>query len=101
MLLSNMFSNSLDDLIDSFDKENIISYCQNRDVTSPKLPIIERNSVTSHNEIDGSALKINKNASYTKMDKGVLIKNRNASYFEIEEEISDENKVTSDINFFY
>lgn len=48
--LSNIFSNRLNGLIDSFDKEDIISCCQNRNAKSPQLPAIGRDKVTGHSE---------------------------------------------------
>ena len=48
MLLSNAFSNRLDDLVDTFDKEDIISRRPTRNATSPRLLGIGRNKVVGH-----------------------------------------------------
>ncbi len=49
MPLSNTFSYRLDDLVyDSSDEEDIISCCQNRNATSPQLPVIGRDRVAGH-----------------------------------------------------
>ncbi len=52
MLLSNMFSNRLNDLVDSSDKEDIISRHQNRNATTPQLPATGRDRVASHFELE-------------------------------------------------
>lgn len=41
VLSSNIFGNMLDDLVNSSNKENIISYYTNKDVTSLGLLVIE------------------------------------------------------------
>lgn len=56
-----MFSNRLDDLIDSFDEEDVISRCQNRDSTSPRMLATGRNKVAGHSEIDEKIEDVNKN----------------------------------------
>ena len=50
ILLSNMFSNRLGNLVDSFDEDDIISRHQNKNATSPQLPATERDRVASHSE---------------------------------------------------
>ncbi len=51
MSLSNMFNNKLDDLVDSSNKEDVISHHQNKNATSPQLPAISRNKfTTNHSE---------------------------------------------------
>lgn len=41
MLLSNVFSNKLDNLIDSNNKKNVINHCPNRNATNSKHLAIE------------------------------------------------------------
>ncbi len=48
--LSNTFNNRLDDLVDSSDKEDIISHRQNRNASSPQLPATGRDRVVRHSE---------------------------------------------------
>ncbi len=50
MLLSNIFSNRLNDLVDNSDKKDVINCCQNKNTTSPQLPATERNRVAGHSE---------------------------------------------------
>ncbi len=50
MPLSNMFSNRLDDLVDSSDEEDVISCRQNRNATSPQLSATGRDRVAGHSE---------------------------------------------------
>lgn len=67
--LSNIFSNILDDLINSFYKKDIINHCQIRNATNPQLPAIGRNSVVSLAEIDNSILGKYKDTSHSKIKK--------------------------------
>lgn len=69
MPLSNMLSNRLDNLIDSSNKEDIISCCQNRNTTSPELLAIRRNKITDHFEIKEKATKKNRVISYFEIKK--------------------------------
>ena len=50
VLLSNIFSNKLDNLVDSSDKEDIISRRQNKNVTSHQLPAIGKDRVAGDSE---------------------------------------------------
>lgn len=52
MPLLNMFSNSLDDLINSSDKKNVISRRQNRNVIILQLPAIKRNRIAGHFKLE-------------------------------------------------
>lgn len=63
MLLCNIFNKRLDDLIDSFDKENVISHCQNRSPISPQLPATGRNKATGHSELEDGMEDANKDMS--------------------------------------
>lgn len=67
MLISNIFINRLDDLINSSDKENIISCCQIRNATSFWLATIKTNSSTGLIEIDKNTLVRNRNADHSKI----------------------------------
>lgn len=83
--LFNIFSNKLNNLVDSSNKENIISYCQIRNAMSLQLLIIRRNSGVG-------LIEINKCTSR---------KNENTRQFKIKEVIRGANMVISDISFFY
>ena len=50
--LSNIFSNRFDDLVNSSNKEDVISRCQNRNLTSPQLPAIRKDRVATHSELE-------------------------------------------------
>ncbi len=50
MPLSNTFSNRLDNLVDSSDKEDVISRRRNRNTTSPQLSATGRDRVAGHSE---------------------------------------------------
>lgn len=80
-----MFSNRLDDLIDSNNEKNVINRRQNKNATNPGLLAIERNGVTDQFE----------------MEKRVIKKNGIIDHFQMEEEMEDTNGNTSNIIFFY
>ena len=84
MLLSNTYSNKIDDLVDSSDKKNVISCRQTRNATSPQLLDIERNRVAGH----------------SKIEKGAIKKNRVVGHFEKRKGIEDINGDMSEICFF-
>lgn len=81
MLLSNVFSNRLNDLVDNSDKENIISCRQTRNKTSPQLSNTGRNRVIGHFEIEKGAIKRNKVVRYSK--KGEEMEGVNADMSKI------------------
>ena len=83
MPLSNLFSNKLDDLVDSFDDKDVISRRRKENVTRPRLSVIGRNEVASHFEIE----------------KGATGKNRVAGDTGIEHEIEGVNGDLSDVSF--
>lgn len=97
----NMFSNKLNNLVDSSNEEDIISYSQNRDLTNFELLIIKRNCLICHIEMNKNALERNIIAGYDDIDDGILGKNRYASQSEIEEEMNNANGVTYDTSFLY
>lgn len=84
-LLSNIFSNRLDDFVNSYDEKDVISYCQNRNTMSLQLFVIEKNRVADHSEIEKRAIE----------------RNRVISCSEMEEEMEGTNKDIFDINFLY
>ncbi len=50
MPLSNLFSNRPDNLVDSANEADIISYRQNRNTTTSQLPVTGKDKVTGHSE---------------------------------------------------
>ncbi len=52
MPLFNTFSNSLDDLVNSSDEEDVISHRRYKNAMSPQLPAIRRDRVASHSELE-------------------------------------------------
>lgn len=83
MPLSNIFSDKLDNLVNSSGDENIISRCRKKNATSPRLLVTGRNGV----------------ASYSEIEEGVAEKNRVASHSRIEQEIKGANDDLLDISF--
>lgn len=51
MPLFNMFNNRLDDIINTFDKKDVISYCQTENATNPQLLDIKTNKITGNSQI--------------------------------------------------
>lgn len=52
MPLSNLFSNRLDDFVDSSDEKDIISRRPDRNATSLRLPATQENRVAGDSELD-------------------------------------------------
>ena len=52
VLLFNMFNNRFNDLVNSSDKEDVISCRQTKNATSPLLLGIRRNRIAGHSEIE-------------------------------------------------
>lgn len=73
VLLFIIFSNKLNNLVNSSNKNNIIICCQNKDITSLRLLDIISNNI----------------ARPTKMNKSISRKNKNTSHFDIKEKMSD------------
>lgn len=101
ILLSNLFSNRLDNFVNSFDKENIICYCQTKKVTSSWLLDIKKNRVVNYFKIKKKALEKNRIIGYSKIEEKAIDKNKITSQFKIEEKIKSANEDISKISFFY
>ena len=69
--LSNIFSNRLDDLVDSSDDKDVISRRRRKNATSPRLPAIGRNGVAGHSGIEEGAVGKNRVASYSGIEPGI------------------------------
>lgn len=83
MLLSNAYSNKIDYLVDSSDKEDIINCRQTKNMTSPWLLNIGKNRVPSS----------------SKIKEGFIEKNRVARHSEKEDEREDVNGNMSEVSF--
>ena len=85
--LSNIFSNRLDDLVDSSDDEDVISRRRRRNATSPRLPATGRNGVAGHSGMEEGAAGRNRVASHSGMEPGMEGANGDSSdvRFSIEE----------------
>ena len=71
MPLSNIFTNRLDDHVDSSDNKDVISRRQKRNRTSPRLPVTGRNGVAGHSGMEEGAAGRNKVASHSGMEPGM------------------------------
>ena len=49
-LLSNIFSNRLNDLVNSSDEEDVINQYHNKNAMSPQLPAIVKNKVVNYSK---------------------------------------------------
>ena len=63
MLLSNAFSDRLDDLVNISDKEDVISLRQTRNATSLQLPGTGRNRFAGHSETRDRMEDVNEDMS--------------------------------------
>ena len=66
VLLSNMFSNRSNHLVDTFNKKDVNSYYQTRNAISLQLLITERNAVANYFEIEKEAIGRNRVTRYSK-----------------------------------
>lgn len=96
-----MFSNRLDDLVNSFNKEDVIYHRQIKNATSPQLLGIRRNRVADYSKIEKWALGKNRVTSHSKIEEGVTERNKVINHFEIEEKIESANGNMSKVGFFY
>lgn len=71
MLLFNIFSNKLDNFVNSSDNEDIISHYQKKNTTSPWLPITGRNRVASHSGMEEKTAETNRIAGYSGIKLGM------------------------------
>ncbi len=110
--LSNVFSNRLDDLVDSSDKEDVIRCRRTRNATSPRLPgtgrnriaeegALGRNRVAGHSEMEEGASGRNRVAGHPEIEKGATGKNRVAGHSEMEKGIEGVDGDTSEVSFLY
>lgn len=85
--LSNIFSDRLDDLVNSSDDEDVISRHRKRNATSPRLPATGRNGVAGHSEMEEGAAGRNRVTSHSGMEPGMEGANGDSSdvRFSIEE----------------
>ena len=85
--LSNIFSDRLDDLVDSSNNKDVISRRQKRNATSPRLPATGKNGVAGHSGIEEGAAEGKRVASLFGIELGIKIANGDLSdiRFSIEE----------------
>ena len=79
MPLSNLFSDRLDDLVDSSDDKDVISRCQKKNATRARLPTIGSNGVISYFEIEEGATRRNRVAGHSGMEHGIECANGDSS----------------------
>lgn len=101
MLLFNIFSNRLNNLFNSFYKENLIYWHQTKNAPSFNLPNNWKNRVADHFEINEGISGKNRVAGHSKIEEKAIKRNRVISQFKIEEEIESANRKMSNVSFFY
>lgn len=97
--LFNVFTNRLDNFINTSNKKNVISHCQTRNVTSLWLPGTRRNKLAGYSEIEKGALRKNRVTSHFKIEKGATGRNEVAGYSEKGKRIEDINGDISEVSF--
>lgn len=76
MLLSNILSNKLDDFVDNFDKEDVISCHQNRNAIIPQLPDTEMSRVAGYFGPEEGIKNTNRDMSHVSFSyQGIIIYN--------------------------
>ena len=100
VLLSNVFSNKLDDFINISDEEDVISHRQIENAASLQRLGIRTIKVASKSHIYKRALEKNRSASYFKKKDRATKKNGVAGCSDKEERIENVNGDISEINFF-
>ena len=89
--LSNVFSNRLDDLVNTSDEEDVISRRQTRNATSPRLPGREKNRVAGNSQIQERASGRNRVAGHSEREERATERNRVAGRSDKEEEMEGAN----------
>lgn len=94
-----MFKNRFDNFVNTSNRENIISCCQTKNVTSFWLLEIKKNRVASNSQLQKGALGRNKVIGYSKIIEEVIEKNEDVKNSKKEEEIEGINKDMSKVIF--
>lgn len=84
MLISNILSNRIDNFVNSFDEEDIISHRQTKNATRSQQPSTRRNKIVV----------------YSKREEWATRRNRIAEHSKKREEMDSINKDMSEIRFF-
>ncbi len=110
--LSNVFSNKLDDLVDSSDEEDAIRCRRTRNTTSSRLPVTGRNRiaeegasgrnrVAGHSEMEERTSGRNRVAGHPEIKEGATGRNRVSGHSEMEKGIEGVDGDTSEVSFLY
>lgn len=94
-----MFNNRLDDLVDTSNKEDVISCYQTRNATSPWLSNTKRNRVADYFKTKKEALRRNKVADHSKIKEEATKKNRITGHSKKREKLENINKDMSKVSF--
>ena len=74
--LSNLFSNRLDDLVDTSDEEDVISRRRTENAISPRLSEREKNRVAGNFQMQKGALGRNRVAGHSEREEKAIGRNR-------------------------
>ena len=99
MLLSNLFSNKLDNLISTLNKEDVFSYCQTENAISSQWPGKKKNRVVGNSQMQEEALEKNRVTGHVERKERVKKKNEVIEHFERKEEIKNTNGNMFEVSF--
>ena len=97
--LSNVFSNRLDDFVDTSDEEDVISRRWTRNATSPWLPRRGKNRIAGNSQMQEGALGRNRVAGHSKREERATGRNGVAGRSDKEEEMESANGDMSEVSF--
>ena len=97
--LSNVFSNRLDDLVDTSNKEDVISRHQTGNATSPRLPGRKKNRVTGNFQMQEGASGKNRVAGHSEKEERATGRNGVAGRSDKKEGMEGANGDMSEVSF--
>lgn len=93
MPLSNIFTDRLDDLVDSSNNKDVINRNHSEYATSPLPPAINRNGGADHCKIEEGVVRTNRVARYSVREEEAVRKNRVTGHSKKEEGNEERNRV--------
>ena len=97
--LSNVFSNRLDDLVDTSDEEDVISRRQTGNATSSQLPGREKNRVVGNSQMQEGASERNRVIGHSEKEERASGRNGVAGRSDKEEGMEGANEDMSEVSF--
>ena len=97
--LSNVFSNRLNDLVNTSDEEDVISRRQTGNATSPRLPGRGKNKVAGNSQMQKGASRRNRVAGHSEREEKATGRNGVAGRSDREEGMEGANGDMSEVSF--